>query len=79
MAFGTLVLLFGFYKWEKELQPLLDRTTKAHADIEELQLLKLKRELGLIESAMTKSAKPIANQTSPEITVAATSTEREPK
>jgi hypothetical protein len=55
IAGGALCVTgFGFYKWEKELQPIQDRTAKAQA---ELQLLKLRRELGLDD----KNEEVIAN------------------
>ncbi len=47
IALATMV--YGFWKWEKELQPILDRTIKAQMEIAELQLQKLRRELNTEE------------------------------
>jgi hypothetical protein len=41
------LLLHGFKKWQSEVQPIIDRMAKAQLDIAELQLEKLRRELGV--------------------------------
>jgi hypothetical protein len=48
MGTALIAMVYGFWKWEKELQPILDRTAKAQMEIAELQLAKLRRELGTI-------------------------------
>lgn len=59
-ALGGIALFlsgFGFYKWEKTIQPIQDRAAKAQAELIELQLVKLKRELGVEAScAATEGA-----------------------
>lgn len=47
-AFGAIFgLAYGFSKWHKEVQPVIDQTAMVQLEIAKLQLEKLKRELGI--------------------------------
>lgn len=55
----ALVLMgMGFVPWHTRIQPTLDRTNKAQAEITELQAIKLRRELGFPDETPPKLVAP---------------------
>ncbi len=55
-GFAICGIYYGFAKWHKEVQPVIDETAKVQLDIAKLQLEKLRRELSAAQSDADASA-----------------------
>lgn len=44
-AFGTIGMIYGFSKWQKEVQPIADEAAQVQLELAKLQLKKLESEI----------------------------------